>query len=417
MPDRPRYGSGVAALCRRGRTRAKWHASRNQAAHGWNPSWQASRISNAAADPIIPTGGTGRIGRRGYPSPCKTDAPGDPSPPSFARFASCRSLSGGHRQRSDPAHHPKEPSDAAAVCGDGEDRTVAVGCILTGRRKSKMEIRVMRIAPSYNTNRSQGVARGEERDQWSDMEKRVQAARAARTVFGFAAAFALALGIGGAQTAAGGGKSVALDPAEYVARAEKGDVNAQLVLAGMYLQGRVVGKNLTEAARWYGTAANQGSAQAQSALGVLFLTGQGVEKDIGKALEWLEKAAAQENSDAQYNLGTIYLQGSGVPADNAKAISWFRKAAENGHVWSQMNLAGAYYEGRGVPQDYAEAARWCRKAADGGDAEAQFRFGMMYLKGQGVPQSNRDAEHWIRQSAAKGYGPAASILKQWPPEK
>jgi TPR repeat protein len=41
----------------------------------------------------------------------------------------------------------------------------------------------------------------------------------------------------------------------------------------------------------------------------------------------------------------------------------------------------------------------------------------MYLKGQGVPQSNRDAEHWIRQSAAKGNGPAASMLKQWPPEK
>jgi TPR repeat protein len=60
-------------------------------------------------------------------------------------------------------------------------------------------------------------------------------------------------------------------------QAEKGDVNAQWMLAGLHAAGKRVPQDDVEAAKWYRRAAEQGS---QMMLAVLYFGGVGVPKDM-----------------------------------------------------------------------------------------------------------------------------------------
>jgi len=86
---------------------------------------------------------------------------------------------------------------------------------------------------------------------------------------------------------------------EMKAKAEKGDVEAQLWLGNFY-----VGRDMFEAVSWWQAAAEQGSAVAQ------------------------------------YNLGVAYKKGGVLPQDDAKAEEWWRKAADGGHAGAKRALAG-----------------------------------------------------------------------------
>ena len=98
-----------------------------------------------------------------------------------------------------------------------------------------------------------------------------------------------------------------------LARAEKGDLNAQFDLAGMYYEGKGVPKNSAEAVKWFRLAANQGDMYAQFFLGLAYANGEGVPKNNAEAVKWSRLAANQGYADAQFNLGFSYDIGKGVP--------------------------------------------------------------------------------------------------------
>ena len=75
--------------------------------------------------------------------------------------------------------------------------------------------------------------------------------------------------------------------------AEAGDRDAQLSLAGLYLEGLGVRRDPAEAVRLYRLAAEQGDAVAQLNLGDLYARGLGVERDLGLATCWLTLSARQ----------------------------------------------------------------------------------------------------------------------------
>ena len=77
--------------------------------------------------------------------------------------------------------------------------------------------------------------------------------------------------------------------------AEAGHVEAQVAVAGLYLQGLGVRADPAEAARWYRTAAEAGDAVAQLNLGDLYSRGLGVPLDLVEAYAWLTLAAEQGN--------------------------------------------------------------------------------------------------------------------------
>ena len=183
--------------------------------------------------------------------------------------------------------------------------------------------------------------------------------------------------------------------------AEQGFAGAQFNLGVLYLTGRGVPQDHTEAVRWFRRAAEQDYAGAQFNLGFMYLTGRGVPQDYVKALNWYKKAAEQDDASAQENLGLMYAQGQGVPQDYAEAAKWFQKAAEQGVSSAQFNLALYYYSGKGVPQDYAEVLKWYRKAARQGHPGAQVNLGVMYGTGEGIPQDYVQAHKWYNLAASR----------------
>ena len=101
-------------------------------------------------------------------------------------------------------------------------------------------------------------------------------------------------------------------------------------LGQKYQFGKVVGKDLKEAAKWYRKAAEQGNAFGQLKFGIMRLVGQGVPEDNKEAVKLIRKAANQGNAMGQFVLGGMYHKGLGVPEDNVTAYAWLNIAAVNG---------------------------------------------------------------------------------------
>jgi TPR repeat protein len=145
----------------------------------------------------------------------------------------------------------------------------------------------------------------------------------------------------------------------------------------MYLRGKGVPQDYSEALLWIRKAADHGDARAQSALGYMYYNGEGVAQDYAEAVHWYRKAAEQGDPLAQQGLGYMYANRRGVPHDDTQAVAWYRKAAEQGDAEAQQSLGYMYASGRGVPPDYGEAVRWYRKAADQGNAKAKHALEML----------------------------------------
>jgi uncharacterized protein len=60
----------------------------------------------------------------------------------------------------------------------------------------------------------------------------------------------------------------------------------------------------------------------------MYLTGRGVAQDETEAVRWYRKAASQGDAAAQSNLGFVYFNGRGVVQDYAQALTWFKLAGE-----------------------------------------------------------------------------------------
>ena len=110
-------------------------------------------------------------------------------------------------------------------------------------------------------------------------------------------------------------------------------------------------------------AAERGDAEAQALLAEFYSLGYGVPQDYREAAKWLRKAAEQGHAGAQAGLGASYVSGKGVPQDWREAAKWLRKAAKQGHAKAQMRLGGAYAKGKWVPQDLVKAYAWLNLAA------------------------------------------------------
>jgi TPR repeat protein len=187
---------------------------------------------------------------------------------------------------------------------------------------------------------------------------------------------------------------------EVKAKADAGDPESQLVLAGLYASGAGVRRDAAKAARWHRKAAEQGLARAQHQLGLDYLHGEGVKPDRVQAVAWLSKAAEQGLPQAQLDLGLCYLHGRGVSENGVEALKWFREAAAQGLVDAQFEVGNCYLEGRGVAKDIEEATRWIRLAAERGFPLAQNTLGLHYVKGTGVSRDLVQAYKWLSLAAA-----------------
>lgn len=162
----------------------------------------------------------------------------------------------------------------------------------------------------------------------------------------------------------------------------------------------------------YRSAAEQDLAEAQNMLGVCYENGYGVGKNLTEAVKWFEKAAANDDAWGEFNLACCYNWGEGIAQDEDKAVYWYRKAAEHG-IAAAQNLLGHFYEdGYVVEKNQAKEVNWYKQAADNGDADGQYNLGMCYANGDGVKQDRDEAKKWLQAAANQGNKDAAEQLKK-----
>ena len=114
--------------------------------------------------------------------------------------------------------------------------------------------------------------------------------------------------------------------------AVQGNAVAQNNLGIMYLDGKGVPQNTSEAVRYLSLSAAAGSSLGQNNLGGLYRDGKGVPRDYVRAAQWFSAAAAQGNSAGMYNLGLMYEMGQGMKAEPFHAYMWYALAAEMGNM-------------------------------------------------------------------------------------
>jgi len=159
----------------------------------------------------------------------------------------------------------------------------------------------------------------------------------------------------------------------YRERAERDDIEAQFMIAVIYLQNR----NYEQAIYWYERAAELGDVASQLRLGYLHYRGYGIEQNHEQALYWFRQAAEQNDPAAQHNLGWMYYFGYGTAQSFEQAAYWYRKAAEQGDSYAQNNMGWLYHHGSGVEQSYAQAAYWYGQAIAQGNELARANLALL----------------------------------------
>jgi uncharacterized protein len=151
--------------------------------------------------------------------------------------------------------------------------------------------------------------------------------------------------------------------------ANDGDASAQFNLGLMYTTGQVV-QQYSAAAAFMVSESGRARLRPRPILGTVYLYGRGVTQDDTEAVAWFRKAADQGDAVAQFLLGNQYASGKGVPQDYREAMIWFQRAAEQGHSVAKLYLGVMYAEGRGAPQDYVRAHMWFSLSAAQGEQRA-----------------------------------------------
>ena len=120
--------------------------------------------------------------------------------------------------------------------------------------------------------------------------------------------------------------------------------------------------------------ANAGDMAAQVAVGESYEAGKVVPRDGKLAAEWYQKAADKGDVDGEIHLAALYRDGGkDFPRDMAQAAAWYQKAAEQGDVTAQGMMGTLYSMGQGVEQNYVEAYYWLDLAASvKGPKQAQY---------------------------------------------
>jgi TPR repeat protein len=203
----------------------------------------------------------------------------------------------------------------------------------------------------------------------------------------------------------GSGSSVPPELIPVLARAEKGDVDAQFEFFQKYRHLATTKEAQAEAAKWCIKAAEQGHVGALGFAYDLYDYGQGVPKDSAKAFEWLLKAAEAKSSGMLSRwVAERYEQGRGTKQQPQMAINWYEKALDQNDVVSAYRLGKIYWNGKGVPSNIEEAIGYFHEAFFLGSDGARYYLAQAYAEGKGVTKDPVQAYAWIKNVSSDAEG-------------
>ena len=237
--------------------------------------------------------------------------------------------------------------------------------------------------------------------------------------------------------------------------AQSGDVEAQAIVANMYLKGSGVPHDRGSAAVWLERAASGGHAVSMVGLAKLQLAGHGPDTSLfgkkprsgpSEALRWAQASADAGLAEGK-SLLAFLLQDAGIGAgkcgrdtrtlleeasaaddpsaclqlavmlrrcyphgDPEVVTSLLRRASHRGLPLAVYLVGIAAETGLGCARDGLAAARHFEHAAELGVVSAQVRYGCALLTGRHLETNFVTAETWLRKAAAAGDCRAASLV-------
>ena len=139
-------------------------------------------------------------------------------------------------------------------------------------------------------------------------------------------------------------------------------------------------QKIVQAMNFLNTKAESGDVQAQLMLAEMYVNGQhheggGVvlsENEKNEAIKWYDKAALKGDAEAQYRFGQQIEYNKFNSIGPSKSVNLYIMAADQGHVMAQYTLGRNYeygierpnYSDPGVPINSEQARYWYAKAAD-----------------------------------------------------
>ena len=198
---------------------------------------------------------------------------------------------------------------------------------------------------------------------------------------------------------------------ELKAKADGGDLEAQLDLGYMYLYG-VNGTNIDykQALTYYEMAAKQDSAVAYNNLGSLYFSGIGTDVDYPKAIHFFEEAARLGSSDAAVNLAIIYLgSDTNKSEEDFKKIHQLLEQAQSENSIAKYLLGYCYLKGFMVKQNQVKAFQLIKPLADEKYDEAQYILTDFYINGWGTTKNYNRAITSLQKAADQGN--SAAIMR------
>lgn len=179
-----------------------------------------------------------------------------------------------------------------------------------------------------------------------------------------------------------------------------GDIEAQVMVGHILMNGLAGPTQKNQAVDWYMKAAGSGNTDAMVALGELALGSHG-GLSPSDATKWLTRAANDGRPDAMLVLADIYLQGKGTAPDRTAASNWLVKASNYGDTKTFRKLGDFHFETQPT-----EALIWYEKAATQGDPEAAYIAAIMYAKNYDIKPDAGKAAKLLKQAALAGLAPA-----------
>jgi hypothetical protein len=200
---------------------------------------------------------------------------------------------------------------------------------------------------------------------------------------------------------------------QLIAKAQKGDSEAQYQLALLYERGSPeAAKDSAKAIQWFRVLADKGDRRGENAVGIAYLHGYGVTEDDTTGFEWFYKAAVKGYPAAQFNLAGTYYRGRGTPKNGKEAFNWFVEAARNGEPSAQQMLCAQYQAGLLVDADPTIAYAWCLIAQTGQQKHPEVLYKYLSkaaaLSSTQVQEARTLASSWIANHRMGGAMPLHS---------
>lgn len=149
------------------------------------------------------------------------------------------------------------------------------------------------------------------------------------------------------------------------------------------------------AVQWYRKAGAHGDFIALCSAGTLYIEGKIVGKDVKQGLALCTSAAQADSPPAMINLADYYREGTQVTQDLAAARYWYQQAAQLNVPEAQYRLGIMLGEGKGGTPDPAKALFWLETAASEGYAPAYLPTAILYANARPDPKTGMLAPEYL----------------------